>query len=305
MSGDAPACPVCGQQVTRPWFTKNGYGHWYCARCAFGFLYPSPAGEDLEAYYSDLAEGLSSDCSWETEPRHKIQLWRELLTAAAGISGKGALLDLGCGAGQFLHVALDAGWEEVTGIELSEKAAAMAGSVTGARVMQGDWNDVQLDPEYYAAIALLDMLEHAADARSLLLRAHALLRPGGMLLITVPNIRGLSLRCFGGRAFVAIPPEHVSYFSAKSLSMLLKDTGFEVIRQRTCDLYLKEWLRLVPRRRSGAAAGPDGAAARQQYARWYKRATGTAGLAAIGIANRVLAILGVGDQLVCIARKPK
>jgi len=297
-------CPVCGGGGTRSWLEKEGYRHRYCPECQLGFLHPVPDADQLDAYYASLDSGLSSDCSWQTEPRHKCQLWRSMLKRVERRSGRGPLLDLGCGAGQFLRLAREEGWEDLVGIEVSERAATMARSAVDAPIHTGSWTEVNIDQGHFAGVALLDVLEHAPDPAALLRHVHRCLRPGGALMITVPNANGLSIRCFGNKSSVVIPPEHVAYFTKTSLARLLNREGFVVEWQSTCDVYLKDWLRFLPRGTGDGAPAPGEDVRRAEYARWYRRFTGNTALWCIGAVNVGLACTGLGDQLVCIARKP-
>ena len=298
------SCPACGGVDASHWFVKHGYDHWRCTACGHGFVHPIPAMAEIAAYYAALNDGLSSDCSWSTEPRHKIVLWRRLLGAVLRGSGRGPLLDIGCGAGQFLKLAAEEGWHDAQGIEIAPKAAAMAREAAGAHIHEGAWRDVTLAHGHFAAAAMLDVLEHDPAPGALLRQVFDWLRPGGSLIITVPNIHGLSLRCLGSNAYVAIPPEHLSYFSRRSMERMLSRAGFSTAYHATCDIYLKEWLRFLPRRRPGAAEPPPDALQRARYERAYRRMTGTLALHGIGALNRVLGVAGAGDQRVVIARKP-
>ncbi|MBX3180215.1 MAG: class I SAM-dependent methyltransferase [Candidatus Hydrogenedentes bacterium] len=285
------------------WLEKVGYTLYWCGPCQFGFVYPAPTGGALSKYYGALASGLSSCCSWEVEPVHKIGLWESMLGRAEKRIGPGPLLDVGCGAGQFIQVAERAGWGPVTGIEISDTAAALAEKASSATIHRGAWSDVSLPANTYAAAALLDVLEHDRDPAALLAYIRNALRPGGCLLITVPNVAGLSLRCFGASAGVVIPPEHLSYFSRRSLARMLAQLGFELVWVSTCDLYLKDWLRYLPRSARGEVPADARVAHREGYLHWYRRLTGPLALAGIRAANVFLGITGLGDQLVCVARK--
>lgn len=301
---DAVACPICRGESTRPWFEKGGYAHRYCTACQFGFVHPVPDSAEIDAYYGALDSGLSSDCSWATEPRHKLEFWRGLLKRVVRLSGHGPLLDLGCGGGQFLRLAREVGWNDLAGIELSEKAAALARAAVDAPIHVGSWAEIDVGQGLFAAVSLLDVLEHARDPAALLQYVHRCLRPGGSVVISVPNTKGLSIRGFGRNARVVIPPEHLSYFTRVSLANLLHREGFAVAWQSTCDLYLKEWLRFLPRVSGGKPSAPAADTRRADYARWYRRLTGSTALRAIGAVNHGLAATGLGDQLVCVARKP-
>ncbi len=302
--GVIPSCPACASETTRPWISKHAYTHGRCHTCGHGFLYPLPEQAEIDAYYQNLNTGLSSDASWQTEAGHKYQLWRRLLDGVACTSGRGPLLDLGCGGGQFLQLAATCGWTEASGVEPSPKAVAIARAAVSTPIVEGSWRDVPLQPARFAAVALLDVLEHDTDPHGLLVHCFKLLRPGGSLMITVPSIHGLSIRCFGRGAYVVIPPEHLSYFTAKSLRLMLLKAGFAPPRTFTCDLYLKEWLRFFDRlkmRKSAASDRPDG---RAHYLKWHHRLSGDIALRGIGAVNTVLGFCGCGDQLVAVAQKP-
>ena len=297
-----PRCPVCGADQSVPWFEKNGYPHWWCRECRFGFVAPVPDRQVLKAYYQSLEGDLSSDCSWETDAKHKQVLWLSLLSRIARYSGVGPLLDLGCGAGQFLRTAFHAGWHDLTGIEVSSKAVALARSAAAATIHLGEWQEFPMPTGHFAGVAVLDVLEHAPDVDELLRYVRNCLRPGGSLIITVPNARGVAIRSFGRKALVVVPPEHLNYFTAKSLALLLKREGFTVAFHTTRDIHLKEWLRFLPVRQTNLDSHGVRDHKRSTHARWYRRLTGTAGLRAIAAFNLGLAPTGLGDQLVFLAR---
>lgn len=283
--------------------SKRGYNHRRCNACDHGFLYPVPDQASINEYYQQLNTGLSSDASWETDAGHKNLLWKKLLNQVERISGRGPILDLGCGGGQFLKLAADIGWTEAEGVEPSPKAVAIARSLVAAPIHEGAWNEITLPASSYAAIALMDVLEHDTDPAGLLAHAFSLLRPGGSILLSVPNVYGLSLRTFGADAFVVIPPEHISYFTARSLRHILRDAGFVSPWTFTCDLYLKEWIRLFNRIAAKAPAETP-QPARSQYLKWHHRLSGGLARRGIAAANVVLAMAGCGDQLVAVAQKP-
>jgi len=301
---ETPPCPACASETTRSWLSKGGYTHGRCDACGHGFLFPLPGQKEIDTYYQNLNSGLSSDASWQTDAGHKRQLWRRLLARIESTSGRGPLLDLGCGGGQFLQLAADCGWTEASGVEPSPKAVAIARSVVSSPIYEGVWKDISLPSATFAAVALLDVLEHDTDPTGLLAHSFDLLRPGGSLIITVPNIHGLSIRCFGKEAYVVIPPKHLSYFTAKSLRLMLLKTGFTPPWTFTCDLYLKEWLRFFTRVRKGMPAAEAVKDGRDQYLKWHHRLSGGIAVQLIGAINAGLAVLGCGDQLVAVAQKP-
>lgn len=305
MNSTRSPCPACGSEYTRPWLAKNGYEHLRCTACGHGFVFPIPDAPVIDAYYQSLDTGLTSDCSWQTDAGHKRQLWIRLLDRVERQSGRGPVADLGCGGGQFLQLARSSGWTDLCGVEPSPKAAGIARAAVSVPIHEGTWKDITLDPGTFAAVALLDVLEHDRDPGGLLEHCLQLLRPGGSLLLTVPNIHGLSLRCFGVGAHVLVPPEHLSYFTAKSIRLMLLRSGFKGFHTFTCDLYLKEWLRFVPRGKESRGGTVTDEARKAHYLKWHQRLSGGIALAGIAGANTLLACAGCGDQLVVVAVKGK
>src|SRR5207244_5959371 len=111
--------------------------------------------------------------------RHRAPLGR--LTAGR------RLLDVGVGTGLLLHLARQAGWEAV-GVDLCAEAAARAAREFGVAVAVGDFLGADL-PGGYDAITMADVVEHSRDPCAFLARARALLAPGGVLYVGVPNHR--------------------------------------------------------------------------------------------------------------------
>lgn len=138
----------------------------------------------------------------------------------------GTLLDVGCGNGRFLGFAQLVGWRAI-GIEPDPASAAVARTLTGATVY-ASFDEARLEPASIDAITMNHILEHAADPRALLAQCRALLRPGGVLGVAVPNWRSLSHRLFR-RDWIALEPSrHLVMFDETRLRALLVEAGFEV-----------------------------------------------------------------------------
>ena len=95
-----------------------------------------------------------------------------------------ALLDIGCGAGDFLAMARKQGFK-VYGLELSAPAAKLA---TEYYNIQVDLQDIADDPRegFFDVVTLIGLLEHVIDPRDMLRHAHRLLSSNGILFIYTP-----------------------------------------------------------------------------------------------------------------------
>jgi len=136
----------------------------------------------------------------------------------------GRLLDVGCSVGLFLDLARKSGWE-VEGVEASEWSAAQARE-QGFRVHNELFEQVELPERSYEVVCFWDVLEHVPSPRLVLEKAHRLLRPGGLLMVSTPDITSLSARLLGRRWWF-VERDHIFYYSTATLSEQLRRTGFE------------------------------------------------------------------------------
>jgi methionine biosynthesis protein MetW len=100
----------------------------------------------------------------------------------------GRVLDLGCASGGLLAL-LRAKAGHLAGLELSQTAARAAADV-GDQIVCGALEDPRLpfEPDSYDLVVLADVLEHLVDPAAGLARATAWCRPGGAILVCVPNV---------------------------------------------------------------------------------------------------------------------
>ena len=118
-----PECPVCSGDDAVLSFSKDDYQHFHCRDCDALYLFPLPTEAQLSDYYVAQEEETRSSQCWEREEqdyRHYETIWDDALHTIERGAGRGPLLDVGCGGGQFLAYAKQRGWEEVEGIEMAE-----------------------------------------------------------------------------------------------------------------------------------------------------------------------------------------
>jgi 2-polyprenyl-3-methyl-5-hydroxy-6-metoxy-1,4-benzoquinol methylase len=140
---------------------------------------------------------------------------------------QGKLLDVGCSNGQQILIFKELGWE-LYGVELSEDAAAIARS-SGITTYTGTFDEVELDmPAYFDTIRMWHSLEHLPDVRAGLTKVNYLLRPGGTLILGLPNIASINSKIFRSKWSALEVPRHLSHFSPKTITKLLEQQGFEV-----------------------------------------------------------------------------
>ena len=140
----------------------------------------------------------------------------------AGLRPGARVLDAGAGAGRLVEALGRSGYD-ARGIDPSARSAAIAAAagraVSVARIE--DHREEQLD-----AVVLWHVLEHLDQPRDALERAHDWLRPGGLLLVAVPNIASLQAAVGGSGWLHLDAPRHRTHLTPRGVSALLDDSGF-------------------------------------------------------------------------------
>jgi 2-polyprenyl-3-methyl-5-hydroxy-6-metoxy-1,4-benzoquinol methylase len=136
---------------------------------------------------------------------------------------KGRLLDIGCGNGQFLHRAKEAGWS-VMGIEPDGLAVSKA-HAAGLDVWRGGFESVPGNGDFDVVTAS-HVIEHVHDPLALLLSMNGHLRTGGRIWLATPNVHATGHRIFGKYWFPLEIPRHLQIFSRHGLLNLLVKAGF-------------------------------------------------------------------------------
>ena len=105
------------------------------------------------------------------------------------LPGAARILDAGCGSGRTLEELRGLG--EISGIELSPDAAAVAGSRGNFDVRIGRLEELPWEDGTFDLITCLDVIEHTPDDRLTLSELRRVCQPGGRLLVTVPAYQSL------------------------------------------------------------------------------------------------------------------
>lgn len=168
----------------------------------------------------------------------KLALWpekaRRRLTGREALpwSGEGRLLDVGCGPGVNLQTFQEQGWD-VHGIDVNESAVAMAREKVGDRVHHGTLDTAPFDEESFDVVSLNHSLEHMFSPLETLERVRRLLKPGGMVVIEVPNADSWEAQLFGSSWVPWDVPRHLYHFGKSTLTRALERSGFHVQKVRT------------------------------------------------------------------------
>jgi SAM-dependent methyltransferase len=228
----SPRCPVCERPTLLRRPAVPNYALRACPECGLEFLDPQPDDSVLAAIYGE--DYFLGERDAETAVRRSQMksatgaLYIDTLARLVKPEDT-ALLEIGCGQGEVLLEARKRGFR-VSGIEISAHAAAIANRcLAEPAVSVGAIEALPPARESFGAVLGADVIEHVRDPESLLLRIREMLIPGGTLLLITPSLDSWTHRLLRGH-WMEYKVEHLYYFSATSIRLLLERCGFEEIR---------------------------------------------------------------------------
>jgi SAM-dependent methyltransferase len=168
----------------------------------------------------------------------RMENYRRALQYLDEVTDGRRLLDVGCGAGSFLALAQQSGWEP-HGVEMSPGLSAACTRDLGIPVTTGRFEEVELPASHFDVVTMWDVIEHVIDPGFCIRKVKGLLRPGGVAVFCTPDENsilakmGLALyRLTGSRykypAFALHPPYHTYFFSRNGFVDLLTTSGMAV-----------------------------------------------------------------------------
>ena len=214
-----------------------------CGDCGTVFQPRAPELQRLAEWYEYMGH---HPANYETTPLVERRLAR-LVGALEPYRSSDRLLEVGAGGGGFARVAAARGWT-VYATEISPSCAERLRKTHGERLFEGDLADVPFEPGTFDVVVMIEVVEHLIDPASYLRAAWRLLRPGGCVFLTTPNLRGVSGRHWGYRWRI-ITDEHLTYFDSRSIEKLLTTAGFSESRLLTTGISRRHDNGFVPERR--------------------------------------------------------
>jgi SAM-dependent methyltransferase len=211
--------------------SKEKFSVWHCDTCTLRFTQDVPTEEKIGPYYQ--AEEYISHSNTNKGLINRVYQWVRNYTIKKKVSliqkqsGKstGAILDVGCGTGEFLAGMKSAGWA-VQGLEPDEGARTQASAITGTTI--GEPEDLFSLSQKYDVITMWHVLEHVHRLHEYLDRFQELLAEGGVILIAVPNYTSTDATHYQEHWAAYDVPRHLYHFSPKSIDHLMAGHGFGV-----------------------------------------------------------------------------
>lgn len=191
---------------------------------------PQPSPDKLGAYYEseDYISHTDSARSWFEKIYQLIKktaIQQKLNLVLNQQKSKGVLLDIGCGTGDFLTAAKASKWQ-TKGYEPNKKARNIA--LEKGIELTNATDDL---PENFAdVITMWHVLEHVPDVKAQISELKRLIKPGGTIIIAVPNYKSYDAQHYQSYWAAYDVPRHLWHFSKKSIQSLFAEQDLELIR---------------------------------------------------------------------------
>jgi 2-polyprenyl-3-methyl-5-hydroxy-6-metoxy-1,4-benzoquinol methylase len=325
-------CPVCDDNAAQPHWQKGDLRVARCGNCGMIYANPVPSematGEYYDAAGNDYYLSSAKLASDYADVRFERELWLFRKHCP-----RGAVLDVGCSSGAFLF-QLRKRWSadyQILGTDVSGPPLDYAES-RGVPVVRGDFPAMDFSdttgaskPETtphpvplpigwaeggrrsgegnvrFDAVTFWAVIEHLVEPKKFLAKGHTQLKPGGVCIVLVPNLRSLAVRLLGAK-YRYVYLQHLNYFSAPTLAQLGRRIGFEIVATRFTHfnpvVIWQDW-RGGGREVSNAERGEllkQTTALKQKP--WVKPVK-----LLYGLTERVLGSIGLTDNIVVVLRK--
>lgn len=222
-------CLISGSSDLRP---LKGYERHYLVKShPLGFVFCSriPTIPELIKHYEGY--GRQDYLSPIT-----IKRYQEILDQMEPYRKTGKMLDVGCGIGLFLAEAKKRGWE-VYGTEFTDKAIEICEG-KGIKMQQGKLNPAWYVEAMFDVITSFEVIEHINNPIEEIKNIQSVLRTGGLFYFTTPNFNATERYFLKAEYNIIEYPEHLSYYTKKTVNYLLTKYGFKKKKLTTTGISL-------------------------------------------------------------------
>lgn len=207
-----------------------------CRECGLMRTSPRPTLDSIHNYYpDDYGPYESTRVQPATVSARYLPRWKRILRNIIDTNPQcmpplkpGRLLEIGCASGVFLDAMAQKGWD-VQGLEFSQKAASAA-RLLGHPVLIGTIESAPPPEQPYDVIVGWMVLEHLQHPVQCLEKLRSWLKPGGWLVLSVPDAGSWQFKLFKDAWYALDLPRHLFHYTPSTLREVLSAGGWKVER---------------------------------------------------------------------------
>ena len=232
-------CPACDSTDHKPAFSKKDFYYVTCCHCRTVYMTPRPDEQLLKEFYSNS----ENYAYWNkhifpaTEETRRKNIFKPRAERLAEICREnkivgGTALEIGAGFGTFCQELQRLNiFNKIIGIEPTPDLAQTCRD-RGLEIIEKPIEECDLPHDSVDVIASFEVIEHLFKPARMIAAASKLLRPGGMLVLSCPNVKGFDIATLGIHSDT-IDHEHVNYFHPDSIRVLLERHDLQVLDVQT------------------------------------------------------------------------
>ena len=221
-------CIICGKNRTEAFAVNNGFNLVRCLEDDLIYVNPQPDKNDFEEFYESPDYFLRGTkelgyADYIADRDAIAKNSRTIINLIKKFCKNGKLLDIGCAYGFSLDAARRAGFD-VWGNDLNREAIKYARQTLNiVNVKPGYLKDINYENKFFDIAMMLGTIEHFQNPQNEVSEAKRILKPGGILAVLTVDMDSII-----GRGTIR-PPEHLYYFSGRTLRKFLENNDFEVL----------------------------------------------------------------------------
>jgi 2-polyprenyl-3-methyl-5-hydroxy-6-metoxy-1,4-benzoquinol methylase len=249
-------CPLCETSASEPVIRDNGFTGRQCLRCGLIFVSPRPSRREMDELY-EAGEAYLPPEFFVANSRSlagRAASWHAVRTIRRHIAS-GSLLEIGPGNGGFLAEAHRRGFD-VFGVELNPLQAEFIRTNRGVPCATSLQAAGEMQPGGFRIVYHRDVLSHFYDPIEELRQINELLSDGGYHVFETGNLGDVDHRHFV-RVKSFQYPDHLFFYSERSLLELLRRTGFQHVHTYRYSMRPEQILRNWVWRARGVSPGED------------------------------------------------
>ena len=231
------SCPICTTEMKFKFVTKDylvtgeSFDIVECEACSIRTTTPFPDKKIIGNYYSsddyishdDKVSGIF-DSIYGLVRTYQLNKKKKLIGKYFNKSN-GKILDIGCGAGDFLQYMKENHWN-INGVDTSNKARKIANKKLNIKVMDPkDWIN---NKEKYDVITCWHSLEHVHEPWVYLDKIKKSLTLDGFVIVALPNYQSTDAKIYKEFWAAYDTPRHLYHFTIKSMNKTIKPHGLNI-----------------------------------------------------------------------------
>ncbi len=229
-------CPSCAASPGRPFGTQDGFSLFTCEVCELTYVDPMPTTDELAEFYREYYKIRQYRQKLASKVRRARRRIRRLKWGRAGAR----FIDVGCNVGFAVEAARQCGLQGM-GIDIDAVAIREARTLfPDCRFEPGSAEDIASTGQRFDIVYCSEVIEHLPNVVSFLQALQKLVAEDGLVFITTPDLGHRSVRRDPYAVEFIRPPEHLLYFTRRSIERVMRRHGFSYIQfQRSLKPTLK------------------------------------------------------------------